>query len=194
MRRGTLILLFWDYVAGLLGQEGRSKVILNHQNWSWDRSFYRLRHKNWKKLWHRMIQKIWSHKLNKNLFPLWQKDTIENCKMNSQKIFFRCCNCPLEVLCDIFTEKILPIFIYLTQKQLIGLWGIKTSIPSGQNGSTSPARRICIFENNLTLFYFSRLSGQITLLSTRLQPVSLRPKSSQRTLKLRSPLNCLYWT
>ena len=24
----------------------------------------------------------------KNLFPLWQKDTIENCKMNSQKFFF----------------------------------------------------------------------------------------------------------
>ena len=38
-------------------------------------------------------------------------------------MFFRCCDCPLEVLCDISTGKILPIFIYLKQKQLIGLWG-----------------------------------------------------------------------
>ena len=66
------------------------------------------------------------------------------------------------------------------------------SIPSGQNGSLSPARRIGIFENNLILFYFSRLSGQTTLLSTRLQLVSIRPKSSQRTLKLQLRLNCLH--
>ena len=88
MRGGTLILLFWDYVAGLLGQEGRSKVILNHQNWSWDRSFYRLRHNNWKKLWHGMIQKIWSHKLNEKFISFMTKRYHRELQNELTKNFF----------------------------------------------------------------------------------------------------------
>ena len=42
-------------------------------------------------------------------------------KLTKIVVFFRCCDCPLEVLCDISTGKILPIFIYLKQKQLIDL-------------------------------------------------------------------------
>ena len=90
MRRGTLILLFCNYVAALpaWGGKGVVKVILNHQNWSRDRSFSWLRHKNWKKLWDRMIRQIWSHKLGKKLISCMTKRYLGNCKINSRKSLF----------------------------------------------------------------------------------------------------------
>ena len=103
--------------------------------------------------------------LEKKLISYMTKRHLREFQNKHTKIvvFFPCCDCPLEVLCDISKGKILSIFIYLKQKQLIDLWGIKTSIPSGKNGSVSSARRashtINIFENNLILFHFSRLPG-----------------------------------
>ena len=43
---------------------------------------------------------------------LYGKDTLENYKINSRKsLLFPSCDCPLEVLCDIFTKKIFLVFI-----------------------------------------------------------------------------------
>ena len=63
------------------GRKGVVKVILNHQNWSWDLSFY----------W------ILSHKLSKkSRFPVWQKDTSENYKKTQEnRCCFRCHGCPI---------------------------------------------------------------------------------------------------
>ena len=88
MRRGTLIMLFWDYVAGLLGQEGRLKSFSITKTEAEIAAFidYDITTgKNYDIEWSSKFDRT---SLMKNLFLVWQKDTIENCKMNSQKIFF----------------------------------------------------------------------------------------------------------
>ena len=166
MRRGTLILLFCNYVTCLLGREGRCK----NQNWSRDRSFSWLRHKKLKKNWDRLV---------KNWLPVWQKDTLGNCKINSRKsLFFSLLRLPSWGALRYLYRKNITNFHLLKTKTAHRFMILETSIPSGKNGSVSPARRIShtinISDNNLILFHFSRLLGQTTLLSTRLLRVHIR--------------------
>ena len=138
-----------------------------------------------------MIQKIWSQRLSQKLIPCMAKDTLENYKINSRKpLLFPSCDCPPGgTLRHLYKKKNIYSF-YLIKTKTFHLWGIKTSIPSEYNDSKPPAQRanhiLNIFANYLILFRFSRLSG--------LRLVSLRPRSSQRTLKLQLCLHCLHWT
>ena len=109
IKRGELILPVWDYVADRLGEGGRCKS---------NSPKLKLRSQllftaTWKlELRGQMIQKIWSQRLSQKLIPCMAKDTLENYKIKSRKsLLFPSCDCPLEVLCDIFTKKIFLVFI-----------------------------------------------------------------------------------
>ena len=98
------------------GRKGVVKVILNHQNWSWDRSFY----------W------ILSHKLSKKADSLYDKKIPQRITKKLRKIVVVFVVTAVPFRCfAISLQKKHCQFLFTWNKNSLDLWGIKTSILGG---------------------------------------------------------------